>query len=76
MGSSFPKTAVLAEFDAILATFFPTRAVLTMSEHDFLALRAVVMVVIHVPMLGWVFQRVCVVRIYLSHLNYLHGLRL
>jgi hypothetical protein len=55
MGSSFPKTTGLAEFDAILAAFFPASSTLAMFEQDFIALWAVVMVVIHVPMLWRIF---------------------
>ena len=69
MGSRFPKTTGLAEFDAILAAFFPASSTLAMFEQDFIALWAVVMVVIHVPMLWRIFQRVCVVWTYLSHLS-------
>jgi hypothetical protein len=56
VGSGFPKTAALTEFDALLAAFFTASSILAMYVQDFLALRAVIVVVIYVPMLRPIFQ--------------------
>ena len=63
VGSSFPTTAVLTELDALLATFFAASSILAMYIQDFFALRAILVVVIYVPILRPIFQGVSVVRI-------------
>jgi hypothetical protein len=49
--------------DALLATLFTASSILPMYVQDFLALRAILVVVIYVPILGPIFQGVSVVRI-------------
>jgi hypothetical protein len=49
--------------DALLATFFAASSILAMYVQDFFALRAILVVVIYVPILRSIFQGVSVVRI-------------
>jgi len=49
--------------DALLATFFAASSILAMYVQVFFALRAILVVVIYVPILRPIFQGVSVVRI-------------
>jgi len=57
----------LTESDALFAPRFAPCPVFTMLRFDLLPVFAIVVVVIHVPVLGWIFERVCVVRRYFAH---------
>src|SRR5260370_6492688 len=58
---------MLAKLDTFSAALLAIRPSLSMLWLDALSVRAVVVIVIHVPMRGWVFFRVRVVRVYFCH---------
>lgn len=62
---------VLAEVDALFAARTTVRSRLAVMRFDTLSVRAVIVVMIHVAVLGWFFIRLCVVRIDFSHVNWL-----
>ena len=67
LGNNFSGESVLAKFDALLATLLPARPALAMPSLDGLSVTAIVMVVINVAVLGRVFRRICMIRVYLCH---------
>jgi hypothetical protein len=67
MGNHIPATGVLAELDAFFAAFLAASAALTMLRPDALPVRAIVMIVVHVPVLRRVLRRIGMVRRPLSH---------
>ncbi len=67
MGNHVPATGILTELDALFAAFLAASAALTMLGLDALPIRAIVVIVVHVPMLRRVFARIGVIRRPLSH---------
>jgi hypothetical protein len=56
LGSNLPKAAALAELYALIAARLSAVPVFTVLLQDSLAIRAIVMIVIYVSVLGRIFQ--------------------
>ena len=67
MGNHVPATGILTELDALFAAFLAASAALTMLGLDALPIRAIVVIVVHVPVLRRVLRRIGMVRRPLSH---------
>src|SRR2546425_6768916 len=67
MGSRIEETAMLAEPNALFAAQLVSCSAFAMARQDALPVRAVVVIVIDVPMLGRILSGVCVVRRHLRH---------
>ena len=59
----------LTEPDALFAAQFAACPAFTMLRFDLLPVFAIVVIVIHVPVLRWIFERICVVRCHFAHLE-------
>ncbi len=59
--------AMLAKLDTLSATLLAAHSRLPVLWHDSPSIRAVVVIVIDVPMRGRILKRVCMIRRYLSH---------
>ena len=65
-----PSSSIaLAEFAALLAKRLSICAIFSMLGLDAFAVRAVIVVVINLPMFGWVLRGVCVICGYFCHLG-------
>ena len=67
LANNFSGESVLAESDALLATFLSASPALAIPRLDGLPILAVIVVVINVAVLGRVFRQICVIWVYFCH---------
>ena len=72
MGNDLSAQSVLTEFDALLTAGFAASTLLKMFRHDPLAIWAVIVIVINLPVFGRLFDGISMICSYFCHLPSLY----